>query len=206
MILDWQVGVDEAGRGPLAGPVVAAAVLLNRRRPIEGLRDSKKLTPQRRTELAVLIRERATAYAIAVASVEEIDEINILQATLLAMRRALAALTVRPRRIIIDGNKAPHLADLFEDCPVETLVGGDDLVPAISAASILAKTWRDAHMAELDARYPGFGLARHCGYSTAAHLDALTRLGPSPVHRRSFAPVRSLLTHDRELRTSSAAY
>lgn len=206
MIVDWQVGVDEAGRGPLAGPVVAAAVLLNRARPIEGLRDSKKLTPQRRSELAVLIRARARAYAIAVASVEEIDELNILQATLLAMRRALAALTVRPRRIIIDGNKAPHLADLFEDCPVETLVGGDDLVPAISAASILAKTWRDAHMAELDVQYPGFGLGRHYGYTTAAHLEALTRLGPSPVHRRSFAPVRSLVTYDGELRTSTAAH
>ncbi|MGH8253845.1 MAG: ribonuclease HII [Steroidobacteraceae bacterium] len=206
MIVNWQVGVDEAGRGPLAGPVVAAAVLLNRARPIEGLRDSKKLSPQRRAELAVLIRARARAYAIAVATVEEIDEFNILQATLLAMRRALAALTVRPRRIIIDGNKAPHLADLFEHCPVETLVGGDDLVPAISAASILAKTWRDAHMTELDAQYPGFGFTRHYGYTTAEHLAALARLGPSPVHRRSFAPVRSWVPHDSELRTPSAAY
>ena len=184
-------GVDEAGRGPLAGPVVAAAVILDSQCPIEGLRDSKRLSARQRERLAVLIRERATALAIGVASVEEIDSLNILQATLLAMRRALQALSQRPTHIIIDGNKAPQLADLFGDCRVETLVRGDDLVPAISAASILAKTWRDAHMAELDARYPGFDLARHQGYATAAHLAALARLGPSPVHRRSFAPVRS---------------
>jgi ribonuclease HII len=199
-------GVDEAGRGPLAGPVVAAAVLLDRERPIAGLRDSKQLSPQRRTQLAVLIRARATAYAIGVASVGEIDALNILQATLLAMRRALVALPVRPRHIIIDGNKAPHLDDLFGDCRVETLVRGDDLVPAISAASILAKTWRDAHMAELDLQYPGFGLARHQGYPTAAHLEALARLGPSPVHRRSFAPVRSMLHHGTELHTPPTAH
>ena len=184
-------GVDEAGRGPLAGPVVAAAVILDPERPIAGLRDSKKLSARQRERLAVQIRERALAFAIGVASVEEIDSLNILQATLLAMRRALQALSQRPTHIIIDGNKAPHLADLFGDCRIETLVRGDDLVPAISAASILAKTWRDAHMAELDARYPGFDLARHQGYATAAHLAALARLGPSPVHRRSFAPVRS---------------
>jgi ribonuclease HII len=199
-------GVDEAGRGPLAGPVVAAAVMLDPRRPIAGLRDSKKLTARQRAQLAVLIRERACAFAIGVASVEEIDSLNILRSTLLAMRRALQALGLRPAHIIIDGNKAPHLADLFGDCRIETLVRGDDLVPAISAASILAKTWRDAHMAELDARYPGFDLARHQGYPTAAHLAALARLGPSPVHRRSFAPVRSLLPHDHELRTPTAAH
>ena len=199
-------GVDEAGRGPLAGPVVAAAVLLHEQRPIPGLRDSKKLSAQRRTELAALIRARAAAFAIGIASVEEIDALNILQATLLAMRRALSSLPVRPRHIIIDGNKAPHLADLFGDCRIETLVGGDDLVPAISAASILAKTWRDAHMSELDRQYPGFGLARHQGYPTASHLEALARLGPSPVHRRSFAPVRSLLPYDSELRTPPAAH
>lgn len=199
-------GVDEAGRGPLAGPVVAAAVLLDPHRPIVGLRDSKKLSPHRRTQLEVQIRARATAYALGIASVEEIDALNILQATLLAMRRALAALTIRPRRIIIDGNKAPQLADLFGDCRIETCVGGDDLVPAISAASILAKTWRDAYMAELDRQYPGFGLARHQGYPTAAHLEALARLGPSPVHRRSFAPVRSLLPYDAELRTPPTAH
>jgi len=186
-------GVDEAGRGPLAGPVVAAAVLLDPARPIEGLRDSKKLTPARRTQLALLIRERALDFALGVAQVEEIDAINILQATLLAMRRALQGLKLRPTNIIIDGNKAPHLSDLFEKCHVETRVGGDDLVPAVSAASILAKTWRDAMMAELDLRYPGFGLARHQGYPTAAHLAALRRFGPTPIHRRSFAPVRSCL-------------
>ncbi len=199
-------GVDEAGRGPLAGPVVAAAVVLDPDRPIAGLRDSKKLSPARRTQLALLIRERALAFGVGLASVEEIDTLNILQATLLAMRRALQALTVRPTRIIIDGNKAPHLADLFGDCRVETLVRGDDLVPAISAASILAKTWRDAHMAELDLQYPGFGLARHYGYPTVAHLAALARLGPSPIHRRSFAPVRSLLPHEYELRTPPPAH
>jgi len=199
-------GVDEAGRGPLAGPVVAAAVILDPERPIAGLRDSKKLSARQRERLAVQIRERALAFAIGVASVEEIDSLNILQATLLAMRRALQALSPCPTHIIIDGNKAPHLADLFGECRVETLVRGDDLVPAISAASILAKTWRDAHMAELDTQYPGFDLARHQGYPTAAHLAALVRLGPSPVHRRSFAPVRSLLPHDHELRTPTAAH
>ncbi|MDE2250436.1 MAG: ribonuclease HII [Gammaproteobacteria bacterium] len=199
-------GVDEAGRGPLAGPVAAAAVILDPRRPIAGLRDSKQLTAQQRSRLALLIRERAGAFALGVATVEEIDCLNILQATLLAMRRALQALAVRPSRIIIDGNKAPHLDDLFEDCRVETLVRADVLVPAVGAASILAKTWRDAHMAELDALYPGFELARHQGYPTAAHLAALARLGPSPVHRRSFAPVRSLLSHDPELRTPPAAH
>ena len=187
-------GVDEAGRGPLAGPVVAAAVLLDPLRPIAGLRDSKKLAPARREQLAVLIRERALDYAVGVAQVEEIDAINILQATLLAMRRALQQLRVMPTNIIIDGNKAPQLADLFGNCRVETLVRGDDLVPAISAASILAKTWRDALMDELDRQYPGFGLAQHRGYTTAVHLAALARLGPSPIHRRSFAPVRSLLS------------
>ena len=186
-------GVDEAGRGPLAGPVVAAAVLLDPLRPIEGLRDSKKLAPARREQLALLIRARALDYAVGVAQVEEIDAINILQATLLAMRRALQQLKLRPTDIMIDGNKAPQLADLFGDCRIATLVGGDDLVPAISAASILAKTWRDAMMAELDLKYPGFGLAQHRGYPTAAHLAALDRLGPTPIHRRSFAPVRSRL-------------
>jgi ribonuclease HII len=185
--------------------VVAAAVILDAQRPIAGLRDSKQLTASQRGRLAGMIRERACAFAIATASVEEIDRLNILQATLLAMRRALQALDARPTHIIIDGNKAPHLADLFGDCHVETLVRGDDLVPAISAASILAKTWRDAHMAELDALYPGFDLARHQGYPTPAHLAALARLGPSPVHRRSFAPVRSLL-NDRELRTPPTAH
>ena len=187
------VGVDEAGRGPLAGPVVAAAVLLDPARPIAGLRDSKKLSARRREQLDLLIRENALDFGLGVAQAEEIDAINILQATLLAMRRALQALRLKPMHIIIDGNKAPYLADLFEDCRIETLPGGDDLVPAISAASILAKCWRDARMTEFDRQYPGFGLAQHQGYPTAAHLAALARLGPSPIHRRSFAPVRSLL-------------
>jgi len=187
-------GVDEVGRGPLAGPVVAAVVLLDPERPINGLRDSKKLSAPRREQLALLIRERALDFAIGIAQVEEIDAINILQATMLAMRRAVQALKLRPGKIIIDGNKAPYLYDLLGDCPVETLPGGDDLVPAISAASIIAKCWRDARMAELDHEYPGFGLARHQGYPTAAHLAALARLGPTPIHRRSFAPVRSLLS------------
>ena len=186
-------GVDEAGRGPLAGPVVAAVVVLNPRRPIRGLRDSKQLTPERREELALLIRTRALDYAIGRAEVEEIDAINILQATLLAMRRAVQQLKLRPTDIMVDGNMTPHLADLFENCRITTQVGGDDLIPAISAASILAKVWRDALMVELDAQYPGFGLAQHRGYCTEAHLEALARLGPTAIHRRSFAPVRSLL-------------
>jgi ribonuclease HII len=186
-------GVDEAGRGPLAGPVVAAVVVLDPRRPIRGLRDSKKLAPSRREQLALLIRARALDYAIGRAEVEEIDAINILQATLLAMRRAVQQLKLRPTDIIIDGNQTPQLADLFENCRIRTQVGGDDLVPAISAASILAKVWRDALMVELDALYPGFGLAQHRGYCTQAHLQALARLGPTAIHRRSFAPVRSLL-------------
>ena len=206
MSLELLAGVDEAGRGPLAGPVVAAAVVLDPLRCIAGLRDSKQLSPRRRTQLALLIRERAVGYGVGVATADEIDTLNILQATLLAMRRALQALAIRPSRIIIDGNNAPHLADLFEDCQVETLVRGDDLVPAISAASILAKTWRDARMAELDLQYPGFGFAQHQGYPTASHLAALARLGPSPIHRRSFAPVRSLLAHEHELRTSAPAH
>jgi ribonuclease HII len=199
-------GVDEAGRGPLAGPVVAAAVILDPHRPIAGLRDSKQLSAPRRAELAILIRERSLACAIGEAQVWEIDAFNILQATLLAMRRALRALAVPPGQIIIDGNKAPHLADLFGDCRIDTLVRGDQLVPAVSAASILAKTWRDARMAALDQLYPGYGLAQHQGYATAAHLAALTRLGPTPIHRRSFAPVRSRLAHEPELRPPAPAH
>jgi ribonuclease HII len=189
-------GVDEAGRGPLAGPVVAAAVILDATRPIEGLRDSKKLSAARRTALAAQIRERALGWAIAEASAAEIDALNILQATLLAMQRALRQLQPRPLHIIIDGNKAPQLTDLEENCLVETLVRADDLVPAVSAASILAKTWRDALMSALDRDYPGYGLAQHQGYPTAAHLASLAKLGPTPIHRRSFAPVRSCL-HER---------
>lgn len=186
-------GVDEAGRGPLAGPVVAAAVILDASRPIAGLRDSKKLTAVRRVELAAQIRERALGWAIAQASAAEIDALNILQATLLAMKRAVAGLKPRPMHIIIDGNKAPQFTDLPDNCLVETLVRGDDLVPSISAASILAKTYRDALMQEFERVYPGYGLAQHQGYPTPMHLAALAELGPSAIHRQSFAPVRSCL-------------
>ena len=186
-------GVDEAGRGPLAGPVIAAAVMLDPAQPIIGLADSKQLTAAARDRLAIEIRTRSLAWAIGAASVEEIDTLNILQATLLAMRRALLALTQRPAHIIIDGNQRPWLDDVFGDCRVETLVKGDALVPAISAASILAKTHRDRLMLQLDAEYPGYGLARHFGYPTALHIKALGELGPSPVHRRTFAPVRAAL-------------
>jgi ribonuclease HII len=186
-------GVDEAGRGPLAGPVIAAAVILDPDHPITGLRDSKRLTPARREALALAIRQHALGFAIAGAEVAEIDALNILHATLLAMRRAIEALPEQPQHIMIDGNKAPQLAESYEECRIETLVGGDDLVPAISAASILAKTHRDALMRELDARHPGYGLAQHFGYPTVAHLEALRRLGPSPIHRLSFSPVRAVL-------------
>ncbi len=177
-------GVDEAGRGPLAGPVYAAAVILHRRRPIVGLRDSKKLTAARREELAPLIRARAVAWAVASASVEEIDRLNILQASLLAMRRAVDGLSVRPHLARVDGNRSPGLS-----CDVELIVGGDDSDAAIAAASILAKTARDAVMCALDAQYPGYGFAQHKGYGTPEHLAALGRLGPCLVHRTSFAPI-----------------
>jgi ribonuclease HII len=187
-------GVDEAGRGPLAGPVVAAAVILDPRRPIRGLRDSKQLTAERREVLALRIRERALGVAVAEADHGEIDLFNILQATLLAMKWALLALSIRPDEIVIDGNLSPQLHDCFGDCTVTTVVGGDALVPCISAASIIAKTHRDALMRNLEPRYPGYGLAVHFGYGTPAHLQALSRLGPSPIHRRSFNPLRSWLS------------
>lgn len=181
-------GVDEVGRGPLAGPVVAAAVILDPDRPVQGLDDSKKLTEARREELAVLVRENALAWAVARAEVEEIDEINILQASLLAMRRAVLALKPGAEHALIDGNQCPRLP-----CTSEPIVGGDGTVPAISAASILAKVARDAEMVEWDAEYPGYGFASHKGYGTRAHMEALRKLGPTPLHRRSFAPVRDLL-------------
>jgi ribonuclease HII len=187
-------GVDEAGRGPLAGPVVAAAVILDPRRPIRGLRDSKQLTAARREVLALRIRERALGVAVAEADHGEIDLFNILQATLLAMKWALLALNVRPEEIIIDGNLSPQLHDCFGDCVVKTVIGGDALVPCVSAASIIAKTHRDALMRRLEGHYPGYGLAIHFGYGTATHLQALSRLGPSPIHRRSFNPLRSWLS------------
>lgn len=182
-------GVDEAGRGPLAGPVVAAAVILDPARPVEGLNDSKKLTARRRDALAVEIREKAVAWAVAEASVEEIDAINILQASLLAMQRAVAALQPRPASALIDGNRCPRL-----DCPASAVVGGDGKIAQIAAASILAKTVRDAGMLELHARYPGYGFDRHKGYPSPLHLKALREHGVSPVHRRTFAPVARLLT------------
>jgi ribonuclease HII len=181
-------GVDEAGRGPLAGPVYAAAVILDPARPIVGLNDSKKLSERSRERLEIEIKLRAAAWAVASASVEEIDAINILQATLLAMQRAVAGLSVRPQEALIDGNRCPILA-----VPARAIVGGDATVAEISAASILAKTARDAEMRLLHERFPQYGLDRHKGYGTAAHLAALSQHGPAPFHRRSFAPVRRLL-------------
>lgn len=178
-------GVDEAGRGPLAGPVVAAAVILDPARPIAGLADSKKLSAVRREKLAVEIREKAIAWCVAEASVEEIDAINILQATLLAMQRAVAGLAITPAEALIDGNRCPALA-----IPARAIIGGDATVAEISAASILAKTVRDAGLLELHAAYPQYGFDRHKGYGTAAHLAALREHGPCPEHRTSFAPVR----------------
>lgn len=186
-------GVDEAGRGPLAGPVVAAAVILDPRRRIRGLADSKVLTPAERSRLAPIIRSRALAFGIGWADRDEIDSLNIFQATMLAMRRALLALPIAPTHVRIDGNRCPHLKDLPFECSYEAIVGGDARVSAISAASILAKTCRDAMMEALDACYPGFELASHKGYCTPAHLDALRGRTPSPLHRRSFSPVRCRL-------------
>lgn len=182
-------GVDEAGRGPLAGSVVAAAVILDPERPITGLADSKKLSAKARERLAPQIRERALAWAIGEATAAEIDEINILQATFLAMRRAVAGLSIVPVHALIDGNRVP--AGL--PCSADAIVKGDAKEPAISAASILAKTYRDAQLLELDRLYPQYGFARHMGYPTAAHLEALQLHGPSPAHRRSFGPVAQLL-------------
>jgi ribonuclease HII len=195
-VLDWRrpgpvAGVDEAGRGPLAGPVVAAAVILDPSRPIDGLADSKQLTERRREALAVEIRARSAAWSLGWAEAAEVDALNILQATFLAMRRALEALGAPPSHVVVDGNLCPDLGDLAWPCTVEAVVRGDATVPAISAASILAKCARDARMRELEIRYPGYGFAAHKGYPTAAHVAALRRLGPSPVHRRSFAPVQS---------------
>ena len=191
--LSWDVaglvaGVDEAGRGPLAGPVVAAAVILDERHPIKGLADSKKLTALRRERLFDEIRAKALCCSIAEASVEEIDRLNILQATLLAMRRAVAGLRLKPNKVLVDGNRLPTLEVL-----AEAIVGGDALVPAISAASILAKVHRDRWCLTLDQQYPQYGFAQHKGYGTAAHLAALRAHGPCAQHRTSFRPVTELL-------------
>lgn len=177
-------GVDEAGRGPLAGPVVAAAVILDLRAPIPGLADSKQLSPRRREQLFDEIRAKALCCSIAQASVEEIDRLNILQATLLAMQRAVKGLRLKPNKVLVDGNRLPSLEVL-----AEAVVSGDALIPAISAASILAKVTRDRLLNELHALHPGYGFDRHKGYGTAQHLLALQTLGPLDIHRRSFSPV-----------------
>lgn len=191
--LSWHVtgltaGVDEAGRGPLAGPVVAAAVILDDLNPIHGLADSKKLTPLRREKLYDEIRAKALCCSIALATAEEIDTLNILQATMLAMQRAVDGLRLRPHKVLVDGNRLPSLGML-----AEAIVKGDALVPAISAASILAKVYRDRWCAEFDLEYPQYGFAAHKGYGTAVHLAALREHGACPQHRRSFSPVAAVL-------------
>lgn len=181
-------GVDEAGRGPLAGAVYAAAVMLDPAKPIAGLNDSKKLSEKARERLAFIIKSESLAWAVAYSSVEEIDRLNILQATLLAMQRAVAGLKVRPQVVWVDGNRCPDW-----EYSSRAIVEGDALVPAISAASILAKTARDAAMRELHARYPQYNFSGHKGYGTAAHLKAIRQHGPCPEHRQSFSPVKQML-------------
>ena len=189
LIPDGRVaGVDEAGRGPLAGPVVAGAVILDPHNPIDGLQDSKRLTAARREVLYVQIQEKALAWAVAAADVGEIDRINILQATMLAMQRAVGALQPAAEHALIDGNRCPVLA-----CPAQAIVKGDSRVAAISAASIMAKVTRDREMLSLDLQYPGYGLARHKGYPSKAHIEALENLGVTPIHRLSYAPVRRVM-------------
>jgi ribonuclease HII len=201
-------GVDEAGRGPLAGPVVAAAVILNPRRKIRGIDDSKALTAEERAALAVKIRTHAIAWSVAWADAAEIDSLNILQATFLAMRRAVCGLHVAPHHVQIDGNGAPSFAGLRHDwdaaCTFETIVQGDALVDSIGAASILAKTTRDAMMVELDAIFPHYGFASHKGYAVPAHYRALEAHGPCVQHRRSFEPVRCAENRDARRETRAA--
>lgn len=181
-------GVDEAGRGPLAGPVYAAVVILNPQKSIQGLADSKQLTAKQRDFLYQEIVDKALAFAIARAEVAEIDNINILQASLLAMQRAVAQLAIQPEEILVDGNRAPSF-----NVPARAIIQGDQTVPEISAASILAKVSRDREMCLLDETFPGYGFAQHKGYGTALHLERLRQLGPCHIHRQSFAPVRELL-------------
>lgn len=181
-------GVDEVGRGPLFGDVVTAAVILDPARPIDGLADSKKLTEKRRELLFEEIKEKALSWSVARASVIEIDQLNILHATMLAMTRAVEDLSVAPEYVLVDGNRLPSLP-----CPGEPVVKGDGRIPAISAASIIAKVTRDREMVELDRQYPGYGLVKHKGYPTAVHLAALDLLGPTGLHRQSFGPVKRLL-------------
>ena len=183
-----EAGVDEAGRGPLAGPVVVAAVILPDAYQLDFLDDSKRLSASRRERLAKQIEEQAIAFRVEIVEVEEIDRVNILQATLNGMRRSVNGLNPPPQRVLVDGNRAPAI-----DCQVQTIVGGDGLVASISAASILAKVYRDRLMLSLHERYPEYGFDRHKGYPTALHLERLEKLGPCPVHRRSFAPVRRLV-------------
>ena len=189
-------GVDEAGRGPLAGPVVAAAVILDDERPINGLRDSKLLTEVRRVELAKAVRRRARAFAVALAEPAEIDGVNILQASLLAMERAVLRLGLKPDLLRVDGRQVPRFDGAEQPFLAESVVRGDQLVPAISAASILAKVCRDRLMRRWHRRYPHYGFDSNKGYPTPRHLAALSRFGPCPIHRQSFAPVRRALSAD----------
>jgi len=186
----WTVGVDEVGRGPLAGPVVTAAVILPNAHSIFNLRDSKLLSEAQREEMYELITTSALCWAIGRAEVEEIDQLNVLQASLLAMRRAVEALSIKPKQALVDGNQDPQLA-----CKTETIIGGDQLEPLISAASIVAKVTRDREMIALDKMFPGYGFAQHKGYGTKTHLTALESLGPCSIHRKSFAPVKKFFIH-----------
>jgi len=181
-------GVDEAGRGPLAGEVYAAAVILNPEDPIDGLRDSKKLSPKRRSDLSIQIKQRSLAWSISFASVEEIDKLNILNATLLAMERAIADLNILPEIALVDGNKAPSL----KETEVFTIIKGDQKEPCISAASIIAKVARDERLMVLDHIYPNWGFKRHKGYGTKIHIEAIKKYGITPLHRKSFEPIKSM--------------
>jgi ribonuclease HII len=185
---EMMAGVDEVGRGPLAGPVIAAAVILNPESPIQGLMDSKKISEKKRNILAIEIREKALAWAIGRAEHDEIDSINILQASLLAMKRAVESLSIEPGLVLVDGLHCPDI--IYK---VEAIIKGDSKIPAISAASIIAKVARDSEMIALDSQYPGYGFSRHKGYPTKMHVDALKKLGISSIHRKSFAPVKQLL-------------
>ncbi|MGD9108033.1 MAG: ribonuclease HII [Gammaproteobacteria bacterium] len=184
--MEFIAGIDEVGRGPLAGPVVAAAVILDPKNPIEGLKDSKKLTAKRREELAEIIKLHAKCYAYGRAEPDEIDKINILQASLLAMQRAVNNLPIQPNHALVDGIHCPHLS-----CSVEAIIKGDSKIKAISAASILAKVLRDNEMIKFEEIYPGYGFSKHKGYPTKQHVDALKQFGPTPIHRRSFKGVKS---------------
>lgn len=194
-------GVDEAGRGPLAGPVMAAAVILDPARPIDGLADSKMLTQKQRDALEIEIKEKALTWAVARADVDEIDALNILWASMLAMKRAVHALQVAPLLALIDGDRCPRELP----CPSQAIVRGDETVPAISAASILAKVARDRELVRLDAHYPGYGFAQHKGYTTRGHVAALELLGATPIHRRSFEPVRRVLNITVQVSEASIA-